>query len=197
MLEFFNQTRFAILNAHQRMWIAVRKGLTWQNLIRVAGTLLIIWQSNWFGVRAGMHRQLSQNWNGSEFVEINDEALAAINNLAEDSGAIVDVYGINYRLPGFYKGISSSSGRVPRDRYLSRDFLWQQLQRSECVSSDKFADSTDLRSEFEVYCPINYGELSLPVGFILMRWSGGYRPNSKQIDGYSDRLFDTGRLISR
>lgn len=196
MIELFNRFRFLVLSAHHHLLAAVKANLSWQNAARVMGTLLLLWQTNLLGVRQGVRRQQEANWNGADFLLIDDEVLAGIDRLAEDSGAVVEIYAINYRLPGFYEGVRSSSGHTPKDRYLSRDLLWQELQRSECISSDRFADLTDLRSEFEIYCPINNGLLSLPVGFISMRWRG-FRPQPQQIEGYTDRLFDVGRLVSR
>lgn len=197
IIEQLNQIRYVTFYTHAKVIKAVRELLTVKVLARLGLTVFLLGATNWSSFRRGWVVQSEVNWNGGDYVKPSAEAVEAMQKLAEDGNAVVEVFAINYRTPGHYEGIWRSGGdsnAVPLDRYAGRDVQWSEMQRSECgVVPIEVAEAGQ---SFEIFCPLLYSTLSLPVGFVVVRWAED-RPSKGNLWIWKDRLWDVGRLVSR
>lgn len=199
-----NDFRFRILAYHHRLKEQVWTAASWAVTLRLIFALLTFGLTNFNSYRAGtsqgQSQQEQQNWNGQSYITITPDAAAVLQSLARRRKATaVEVYAIDYRLPGSYQGLWKAPDGKPHDRYASRKSAqWVLGQRLECSTSDQGDDfdSFERSIQLEVYCPIGHPNLALPSGFIVVRWFGK-KPSSAVIADVQDELFDLVRLMAR
>jgi hypothetical protein len=201
-----NSFRFWVLSLHHRLKQKIWTLASWAVLVRLLFGLGTIAATNLNSYRTGNNRgeerQEQLNWNGQAYIAVTPEAAQELQRFATDRNAsAVEVYAIDYRLPGNYRGVwqAPSGSGPPRDRYASRTSdQWVLGQRSECSTSDTNSDLDPIERSInlEVYCPIGSKSLALPSGFIVLRWTGR-RPSAAIVTDVQDELYDLGRLLAK